>query len=124
MIKTKTIELDQFCKSILDTDKNILSVSIIDRKGKVLHSLPHNMPTQPSLDKWNNIHYMECVLDISLGTEFDELYGPIRYHHSDKDSLMMFSFPHNKYVVIITTTKMISPINFATNISKIITNNK
>ena len=124
MVITRTIKLDQFSKSILDTDRNIRSVAILDKTGKLLHSVTHRGTMQPSLEKWNDIHYMECMFDISIGTKFDELYGPIRYHHSDKDNFMMFSFPYNKYVVIITSTKMISPIAFATKISKIIINSK
>ena len=121
---TKTIDLDEFCKFILNSDRNVRSVTIIDKKGKKLHNVSQRSFVQPSLEKWNDIHYMECMFDISIGAKFDELYGPIRYHHSDKDSFMMFSFPYNKHVVIITSTKMISPIAFATKISKIIIKSK
>ena len=121
---TKTIELDQFCKSILNADRNVRSVTVIDKKGRVLHNISHRRFVQPSLEKWNDIHYMECMFDISMGAKFDELYGPIRYHHSDKDNFMMFSFPYNKHVVIITSTKMMSPIAFATKISNIIIKSK
>ena len=124
MAITKTIDLDQFCKSILNSDRNVRSVAVIDKKGRMLHNASLRSFVQPSLEKWNDIHYMECMFDISIGTKFDELYGPIRYHYSDKDNFMMFSFPYNKYVVIITSTKMISPIAFATKISKIIINSK
>jgi|ERR1700687_5834459 len=121
---TKTIELDKFCKSILSADRNVRSVAVLDKKGVVLCNISHPKFMQPSLERWNDIHYMECMFDISMGAKFDELYGPIRYHHSDKDNFMMFSFPYNKQVVIITSTKMISPIAFATKISNIIINSK
>lgn len=121
---TKTVDLDQFCKFILSADRNVRSVTIIDKKGKTLHNVSQRSFVQPSLEKWNDVHYMECMFDISIGAKFDELYGPIRYHYSDKDNFMMFSFPYNKHVVIITSTKMISPIAFATKISKIIINSK
>ncbi|MGI0074672.1 MAG: hypothetical protein ACREA5_01880, partial [Nitrosotalea sp.] len=52
--------------------------------------------------------------------KLDDLYGPIRYHHSDKDDFMMFSFPYNKNVIIVTSTKKVSPIAFATKISQFI----
>jgi len=121
---TKTIDLDQFCKSIMNADRNVRSVSIIDKKGKVVHNTSNRRFIQPSIDKWNDTHYMECMFDISMGAKFDNLYGPIRYHHSDKDNFMMFSFPYNKYITIITSTKKISPIALATKISKIIINYK
>lgn len=121
---TKTIELDKFCKSILSADRNVRSVTVLDKKGLTLYNISHPRFMQPSLERWNDIHYMECMFDISMGAKFDELYGPIRYHYSDKDNFMMFSFPYNTQVVIITSTKMISPIAFATKISNIIINSK
>lgn len=121
---TKTEDLDLFCKSILNSDRNVRSVTVIDKKGITLHNASQRNFVQPSIEKWNDIHYMECMFDISIGAKFDELYGPIRYHFSDRDNFMMFSFPYNKYVVIITSTKMISPIAFATKISNIIVNSK
>ncbi len=121
---TKTIEFDQFCKSIMTADRNVRSVTLIDKKGIAIHNISHKKFVQPSIEKWNDIHYMECVFDISMGAKFDNLYGPIRYHHSDKDNFMMFSFPFNKHVTIITSTKKISPIAFATKISNIIINFK
>lgn len=124
MSKTKTIDLDKFSKSILSADKNVRSVTVIDRMGIVLYNISHKRFVQPSLEKWNDIRYMECMFDISMGAKFDDLYGPIRYHHSDKDDFMVFSFPYNKHVVIVTSTKVLSPIAFATKISDIIINSK
>ncbi|MDE1770669.1 MAG: hypothetical protein KGI28_08985 [Thaumarchaeota archaeon] len=117
MVFTKIVKLDQFCKSIMAVDRNVCSVSVIDNNGKLLHSVSHRGLMQPNLEKWNDSHYMECVFDISMGGKFDELYGPIRYHHSNDENFMMFSFPYNKSVIIVTSTKKISPIAFATKIS-------
>lgn len=117
MAITKTVKFDQFCKSIMNVDRNVCSVSVIDTSGKLLHSVSHRGFMQQGLEKWNDAHYMECVFDISIGGKFDELYGPIRYHYSNKENFMMFSFPYNKNVIIVTSTKKISPIAFATKIS-------
>ena len=124
MVITKTVKLDQFCKSIMSADRNVRSVAVINARGKLLHSVSHRGFMQPSLEKWNDIHYMECVFDISMGAKLDELYGPIRYHHSNKENFMMFSFPYNKNVIIVSSTKKISPIAFATKISNTIINSK
>jgi hypothetical protein len=121
MTLVKTVKLDQFCKSIMTSDRNVLSVSIIDHRGTVVHNDTQRGISQPRLDRWNDIHYMECTFDISMGARFDNFYGPIRYHYSDKDNFMMFSFPYYKNVVIVTSTKKISPIALATKISHVIT---
>lgn len=117
---TKTVKLDQICKSILNLDKNVRSVAMMDSRGRLVRNEVHRGFTQPNVERWNDIHYMECTFDISMGAKFDNLYGPIRYHHSDKDDFMMFSFPYHKNVIIVTCTKKISPIAFATKISKFI----
>jgi hypothetical protein len=108
----------------MNADRNVCSVAVIDARGKLLHSVSHRGFMQPSLEKCNDIHYMECVFDISMGAKLDELYGPIRYHHSNKENFMMFSFPYNKNVIIVASTKKISPIAFATKISNTIINSK
>ena len=38
---TKTVGLDQFCKSIMNADRNVRSVSIIDKKGSVVYNISH-----------------------------------------------------------------------------------
>ena len=124
MTITKTVNLDQFCKSIMNSDRNVQSVTILDKRGTPIHNEIQHGFLQPRLDRWNDIHYMECSFDISMGARFDNLYGPIRYHHSDKDNFIMFSFPYNKNVVIVISSKRISPIGFATKISRVILNFK
>ena len=59
-----------------------------------------------------------------MRTKLDDLYGPIRYHHSDKDDFIMFSFPYRKHVITITCTKKINPITFATKTAQMINNFK
>ncbi len=120
MTITKTVKFDQICKSMMSLDRNVRSVAILDNRGRLIHSETYRGFIQPSFDKWNNVHYMECTFEISMGTKSDDLYGPIRYHHSDTDDFMMFSFPYHKNVIIVTSTKKVSPIAFATKVSQFI----
>ena len=101
-------------------NKSIQSVIIIDKFGRSLAKTSRHGFIHPNLEQRNNTHFMECILDISIGKEFDDLYGPIRYHHSEGDDFMMFSFPFDKNTIIITSTKNISPISVATKIAHII----
>jgi hypothetical protein len=112
---TKSIKLDKLCKSILDSDENIRSVEIIGKLGNTLQKIGSGKTMKPnSSDSLN-----ECLLDIALGKEFGEFYGPIRYHFS-KDKSVMFSFPFDENFVFVTTTKNIGPIWLATKIASII----
>jgi hypothetical protein len=117
---TKTVELEKLCKSIMNIDGNVRSVVVIDQKGTILHKTIHQRFPEPSLERWNDIHFMECTFEISVGERLDDLYGTIRYHHSEKDNFIMFSFPFDKNVILVTCTKKISPISFATKVAQLI----
>lgn len=56
---------------------------------------------------------MSCVLQISMGRDFDENYGPINYHISERTNLTMITFPFDENVIITTTDKSINPISLA-----------
>jgi hypothetical protein len=104
----------------MSLDRNVRSTVVINQKGEMLHKEMHQGFVQPSLERWNDIYFMECTFEISMGGQFDEIYGPIRYHYSEKDNFIMFSFPLHKNVVLVTCLKKVSPIAFATEVSHII----
>jgi len=111
---TKSIKLDKLCKSILSSNENIRSVEIIGKLGTTLEKIGSERTIKLNSDSYN-----ECLLDIALGKEFGEFYGPIRYYFS-KNKSVMFSFPFDENFVFVTTTKNISPIWLATKIARII----
>ena len=104
----------------MNIDKNVRSVVVMDQKGNVLHKTKHQRFSEPSLERWDDIHFMECTFEISVGESVDDLYGTIRYHHSEKNNFIMFSFPFHKNVILVTCAKKISPISFATKVAQLI----
>ncbi len=120
MTITEIVELEKLGKSIMNIDRNVRSVVVIDQKGTVLYKTIHQRFPEPSLERWDDIHFMECTFEIYIGEKVDDLYGTIRYHHSEKDNFIMFSFPFHKNVIIVTCTKKISPISFATKVAQLI----
>ncbi len=120
MALTRTIKLDELCTSVMNIDRNIRSAILVDKNGKLLHRIVRRGFLQPSVERWNDVRFMECALEISIGTKYDRLYGPIRYHHSDRNNFIIFSFPFHKNVLLVTSTKNISPISLAINISHFI----
>jgi len=102
-------------------DRNVCSVVVMDQKGTVLHKTIHQRFPEPNLEKWDDIHFMECTFEIAIEEKVgDDLYGTIRYHHSEKNNFIMFSFPFHKNVIIVTCIKKISPISFATKVAQLI----
>ena len=56
---------------------------------------------------------MQCVLQISMGRDFDEYYGPINYHISERANLTLLTFPVDDNVLLVTCSKNVSPISLA-----------
>ena len=117
---TKSLKLNKLCKSVLDSNVNIRSVEIIGKLGITLEKIGSDKNAKPSINEPYSMQSNECLLDIALGKEFGEFYGPIRYHFSENKSVM-FCFPFEENFVLVTTTKNISPIWLATKIAHIIT---
>lgn len=116
---TKSVKLNKLCKSIADSNDNICSVEVIGKLGNTLEKIDSEGTMKLENKESYNKRINECLLDIALGKEFGEFYGPIRYHYSE-DKSVMFSFPFEENFVLVTTTKNISPIWLATKIAHII----
>lgn len=70
----------------------------------------------------NELFCMSCVLQISMGKDFDENYGTINYYISERSNLTIITFPLDKDVILITTNKNISPVTLAKKTVDIINN--
>ena len=115
---TKSINLGKLCKAIANSNNNIQSVEIVSKSGLILEKWNSDKTIKMSgINKKKNLE--RCLLDISLGEELDDLYGPIQYHFPE-GNFAMFSFPFNENLVVVTTTKNVSPISLATKIAHII----
>jgi hypothetical protein len=50
---------------------------------------------------------------VYLGRDFDENYGPVNYHISERTSLTTLSFPVGDIVILVIINKNTSPITLA-----------
>jgi len=105
------------CKAVLGCNTSIQEVEIITKSGVVLEKFPSQRATGNRTGAGNN---RPCLLEISLGDEFDDLYGPIQYHFSHGNA-STFTFPFGNYLVVVTATKSMGPISLATKIARVIT---
>lgn len=111
---------DTLCKSILDINKNIQSVALINKQGRPVDKISRPRFTTQLQDNMSEVFYMQCVLQVSMGRDFDECYGPINYYMSERANLTMLSFPWNDHVLLVTVNKNVSPISLARKIANII----
>jgi len=112
--------LESLCDSIIKINKSIQSVAVINNRGRVMEKLSRSKFTKLFPNHLNELFCMSCVLQISMGKDFDEKYGPINYHISERSNLTIITFPLDENVVLITANKSISPITLARKIIDVI----
>lgn len=107
------IMLQSLCDSVLKLNKNIQSVAVINNHGRVMEKISRAKFTQKFPDHLNELFCMSCVLQISMGKDFDENYGSINYYISERSNLTIITFPLDENVILMTVNKNISPITLA-----------
>lgn len=116
------IMLESLCDSILRLNKSIQSVAVINNHGKIMEKISRATFIKQFPNHLNELFCMSCVLQISMGKDFDENYGTINYYISERSNLTIITFPLDKDVVLITTNKNISPVTLARKTVDIIKN--
>src|SRR5690242_17283912 len=92
------IKIDELCNSIIKINKNIQSVAIINKLGRPIEKVTRGDNLKPLPKPKDEMFFMQCVLEISMGKDFDSEYGPINYHLSERENLTMITFPMRDHV--------------------------
>ncbi|HZS73898.1 MAG TPA: hypothetical protein VFA69_05280 [Candidatus Nitrosotalea sp.] len=117
MNNTQVTKFDELCNSILGINTNIQTVSIINKHGRAVERKTNDDADPQVTGQKIEMFFMQCVLTISMGRDFDEEFGEIGYVHIDRKNLSMFSFPVLDHIVLVTSKAAISPISLAKKIS-------
>ncbi len=115
-----TPEFDELCDNILDINNNIQSVSVINKHGRPVERKTSDECSSQVTEQKIEMFFMQCVLTISMGRDFDTEFGEIGYVHVDRKNLSMFSFPIFDHIVLVTSKAAMSPITLAKKISTVI----
>lgn len=110
------------CETILNLNKNVASVAIINKQGRPIEKISRPEFINPFPDYLSELFCMHCVLQISMGRDFDEQYGPINYHISERPNMTLLTFPLADSVIVVSVSKNIGPISLAKKIAKITSN--
>lgn len=108
----------------MSLNKNIQSVTVINRFGRSVEELKRDGFLLEIPETSTEMLLMQCVLQISMGRDFDEQYGPISYHVSERENMTMMTFPMDEHIVLVITKKNLSPISLARKISGVLTNQR
>jgi hypothetical protein len=118
----KSLETEKLCSSILTVNKNIQSVTVINKNGRPIENMTRES-TDIIPNKENEMFLMQCALTMSMGRDFDEYLGQIGYTFVARKNLSMFSFPIDNNVILVTSKANISPISIARKIITAINEN-
>ncbi|MDE1830530.1 MAG: hypothetical protein KGI25_09425 [Thaumarchaeota archaeon] len=61
--------------------------------GRPIERLSKPTHAEQFPEKVREMLFMQCVLQVSMGKDFDEHYGPINYHVSERANITMLTFP-------------------------------
>jgi hypothetical protein len=116
------VYLESIYDTILRLNKNIQSVAVINNRGRVMEKISRSQFAKQFPDHLNELFCMSCVLQISMGKDFDENYGSINYYISERSNLTIITLPLDENVILMTANKNISPITLARKTMDIIDN--
>jgi len=120
MNSTLVLEFDELCNNILGINDNIQSVCVINKHGRAVERKTSDEIKSQVTEQKIEMFFMQCVLTISMGRDFDTEFGEIGYVHVDRKNLSMFSFPVFDHIVLVTSKAAMSPIRLAKKISTVI----
>ncbi|MGI0047667.1 MAG: hypothetical protein ACREBB_10855, partial [Nitrosotalea sp.] len=103
MTQEYALELGTLCNTVLDVNKNIQSVSVINKSGRAVVEKSAHGVNMPVHKEQHEILFMQCALTISMGRDFDEPFGEIGYIHVERKNLEMFSIPLDENIVLVTS---------------------
>lgn len=116
------VEFDTLCNAVLDVNKSIQSVSIINNHGRAVEEITRQANGAGINKEQREMLLMQCALIISMGKDFDESFGEIKYVHMKRKNLSLFSFPMDGYAVLVTAKPSTSSISLARDILATIRN--
>ncbi|MHB8602037.1 MAG: hypothetical protein ACYC6W_09780 [Nitrosotalea sp.] len=108
---------DTLCSSVLYVNKNIQFVTSISKHGRPIDTISRPKFTPQFQNHLSEMFFMQCVLQISMGRDFDEYYGPINYCISERENLTILSFPLDDHVILVTVNKNVNSVSLARKIT-------
>ena len=89
----RSMQLDNLCELILESNERIHLVVVIDQKGRVIESkMRDDRVTKNLTDQKKEMLFMECALQLSMIRDFDDEFGKLQYTYSTREKISFFSF--------------------------------
>ena len=114
------IVLNKVCDSILNINKKICFVAVINERGRVLQSKDRMGIISCLSATKQEMFFMEYSLRQSMRKEFDEDFGDVRYTYTEREKETLFTFPLDNHLIVVACRSGINPISFSRKIISII----
>lgn len=116
----QNMDFDEMCRKLLSANENILYVSVINNRGRPLEEASRDVSGDFCSEYQKEMLMMQCALTISMGRDFDDPFGEIKYVHIDRAGLSLFSFPMGENTLLVTSRSSTGSISLARDVAAVI----
>ena len=116
----KHMVLIKLCESILDANKKMCFVGVINEKGRVLESKNRSGVLGCLSNTKQEMFFMQYALRQMMRTEFDDDFGSVSYTYAGREKEALFSFPLDSLLVVVACHIGVNPVSFSRKIISII----
>lgn len=114
------MNLGELCDEILGSNDSITHVAVINSQGRPVEESSRAGQTVFNNEDQKEMLMMQCSLTISMGRDFDQPFGEIKYVHTKRENLSLYSFPLDNQVILVASKASQGPISLAREVLAII----
>ncbi len=114
------IILNKICKSILDANQKICFVAVINERGRILESKDRSGILGCLSNTKQDMFFMEYALRQMMRKDFDTEFGSVRYTYTEREKEVLFSFPLNDLLFVVSCRIGVNPVSISRKIISII----
>ncbi len=116
----QSMTLNALCDAILNCNKKIGFIAIINANGILLESKNHHGVTGCLPRKRKEAFFMEYALRQRMRSEFNNDFGSVRYTCAEREKEVLFTFPLHDLLVLVTCSPGIMHADISREIISII----
>jgi hypothetical protein len=112
--------LNKLCESILNVNKKICFIAVINEHGRTLHSYDRKGIIGCMSSTKQDMFFMEYSLRQNMRREFDDDFGYVKYTYAEREREVLFTFPLDNHLIIVACNSNVNPLSFSKKIISII----
>jgi len=97
-----------FCQKIFSSSKEIQSVELVNKKGRLVERFSSNDIVNLLSHKKEMFH-MSATLQESMKKDYDDELGKVNYSYVEREKVSIFSFGVGDDILIVTLKNAINP---------------